>query len=1057
MSRKKRNNEDENERKAGGILAFFGKKSVRVSALYVALFGLCTAGAYWFTPYLNGSLNDDYNEDDNSTGLSNTDRFMSKLTELSGFKGTINTLKVTFPDNDNNDSTHNEASLKSGSKIIVAMPDTDHIGFHLDTEFTLSTPGSDIKDVTKPMFVNYDSNNLYISMLGAKYKYLSEDYETILDNVIEVLGKDGVTIPSSFYETIEKIFGGLMGGAGDGASPDMGVNFTEKNASKDGHSFVCTISLNGSDYDINMTSDNDFNLTSVNANLDFGSVQLDLDVATDLKNVTLGSLSQFVPEDKDSYVSLVNMHGIFKKIANLASAKAFDVSFDGALTYKYGKEGEKKDDAINVSALASLDIEKSDYRLSMEAKGDKENAEKISLAYLPSTLENPQSAYLNYNDVYKVAANQTTIDALMGRVKDSTSGGNNSFDAEKLFGLFSFITDSEVMKAIADGHYQAVLNMIDDLETSNDKIVAGIELKGLGFGENAKILATIDGHEKEGENALHLLKVEIKDIALKDTMFNGVLTLDDHLETSFDTKGYNSLDKLPDIYDQVTDLAKEKRAGLGIDANIKLEDDKNIALRGAMQFDANASLGTGALTIEEPLKKHLLTTDFDKNQVHLQYQDAEETNEKGTLAKISISSIQDLVSYISSLTDNTRFQDRFLTPLGGAIGEVALSSTLSEVMDGHYSSLLGMGILKNYTFSDSQSVFTVNAKALGLDKDLSFAVNYGSKASLNKEGEVTAKVDSLELLETEFNGVKMGLKISLKDYDASLTKRLSYAEDEYNDFSMVSDLTKALINTATDFDTYHVKAACDVTLWTANIIHLDMDMLANYTNNGWEYYLKLSNIPLIPAVNSQYSIFYGYTRSVEAVIKDEKVYLLGVNPFGKHGYLTEEDRTNNGEKIDWTETNAGNFSFDYLKNNENLLKFILGDVLNVQPYYLNQIKPSESTIETSKGISLNQKLAYEKVLESTSFDSETNDYSMTLNVGALLSSDYVVKATLGAKTNNDNYLTQVAIDAFAFAGVRVDFSLYMELMDVGQKMSESLKASFDNVVTQGENGVTHTI
>ena len=118
MSKKKRD-EEENKNKARGIFAFFGKRSVRLGALYVALFGLSTAGAYWFTPYLNGSLNDDY-QDSDSTGLSNTDRFMSKLTELSGFKGTINTLKVSFPDNDNNESTHNEASLKSGSKIIVA-------------------------------------------------------------------------------------------------------------------------------------------------------------------------------------------------------------------------------------------------------------------------------------------------------------------------------------------------------------------------------------------------------------------------------------------------------------------------------------------------------------------------------------------------------------------------------------------------------------------------------------------------------------------------------------------------------------------------------------------------------------------------------------------------------------------------------------------------------------------------------------------------------------------------------------------------------------------------
>lgn len=1029
----------------------FNKKAVKFGVLYVTLFGLSAAGAYWFTPYLNGSLDDDYREAPSQ--MTDVDRFMSKLTSLTGFKGTINELNFSFPDNDGVSSTYNVFKLKEKSQILLSMPDMDHLGFHLDTVFTLSTPGSDIPDVSKPMFVNYDGQDLYLSMLGAKYKYLASDYETIMDDIIEVVGKDGVTIDPSFYTFIEGLIGGIASGGSGVSMPEMAVSFVEKEeAPKDAHAFTCTITLGGNDYAIDMTSDNDFNLTSIKADVRYKDFAFKVDIDTDMNGAPVGSLASLAPADKDSYTSVVNMHGVFKKIANLAKTKSFDVAFEGGLTYKY-KNGETKlDDSILVSAGASLNFDKNDYRLDLELKGNEEQLsfKKMGLAYLPAESDLPNAAYLNYNDVYKVSMDTMTMDALMGKVKDSIgSSASSSFDAKKLSGLFSFVTDSEVMKAISSGHYQAVVNMIDDLKTSNDKIVAGINLSGLGLGENAKVVATVDGLSEANSK---LLKVEIQNIALSDTLFNGTLTLDSYSGRAFSRTGFNDLKKMPDVYDQFASIAKNEKAGIGLEAKI----GSDVTLNGSLQFDAKNLLGTGKIEIDEPNKKHLLKTDFNKNDVRLQYQDAELLNEKGTLAKISIKSVHDLIDYLLTVTKSERFERRFLSPLSSAIGEVALSSTLTDIVNGRYSVLTETDILKGYTFTDDRSVFTVNAAALGLDKDLSFAINYASEAIAGEGGEVTHKVESLELLETEMLGTDMSLKIIFGDYNDDKTSNLSFGDEEFNDFSHVSTLTEALLNTATDFDTYHVKASADVTLWTANIIHAEIDFVANYAEAGWEYYVKVSDIPLIPAINSQYNIFLGYKRSVELVFKDGTVSLLGVNPFGKHGYETEEDRQNNGEKIDWTETNAGTYSKEYLSSNENLLKFLLGDVLNVQPYYLDQIASSGTSMDMDmSALSIGGKLAYEKVLESTSFDPITNDYSMTLNVGEMLNSDYVVKAELGAKVNDGNYLTQLSLSAFAFAGVRVDFDLCAQLLDVGEPLSASLRNAMSNVVSKAEAGIQH--
>ncbi len=1048
-------NEEEKKSKKKGFIAFFGKKGVRLTALYIALFSLSAGGAYWFTPYLNGSLNDDYAGDnsDYGTELSNTDRFMAKLTGMTGMKGVINTLSVSFPDNDGNDATKNVVSLSSGSKLLFAMPDTKNIGFHLDTVASLSTTNSDIADVSKPMLINYDNNDLYVSVLGAKYKYLSTDYEQILDDVISVLGKDSVTIGSSFYAWVETLIAGMTGNAG--SMPEMSVSFTETSSTESSHSYTCTITSDGVDYPIDMTSDADFNLTSVKTSLSFGDIDVDVDISTDMNGSSIKAISSLAPEDKDSYVSVVNMNGVFKKIAGLVKSKSFDIALEGSFSYKYGKEGEKKDDSILLSGFANVDLGKEDYRAGIEVKdpNSSDYSQKVNLAYLPSDDASEKEAYLDYNGVFKASMDQITMDAMMGRISDVADSSDSSFDKSKLEKLFSFVLESDVMNDLSEGHYQSAIEAIDDLKTENDKIIASVNLKGLGFGENAKIVATIDGNGQEGSNDIKLLKIEIKNIALKETNFNAVITLDEYGAVSFDKTGYNRLDKLPDVYDQMSSLANDKKAALDIDASIKA-GETNIGVSGLAQFDAEKKLGTAKISIDEPSKKHLLTTDFNETNVHMQYQDAEKTDEKGTLAKISISSVKELIDYVSSLMNNERFEKRFLSPISSSIGEVALSSTLQSIIDGKYSVIASTKILESYTFTDERSIFTINPKALGLDKSVSFAINYASTPSVDKEGELTYKVDSLELLETEINGVKAALKISLGEYDNANESALTYSEGEYNDFSSVASLAKAAINTATDFDTYHVKAEADVTLWTANIIHLDIDFVANYTESGWEYYAKLSNIPLIPAVNSQYSIFVGYTRSVELVYKNGTFYLVGNNPFGLHGYETDEDRES-GTKIDWNETNSGTYGKEYLSNEENLLKFVLGDVLNVQPYYLNMISSSDGESVASLPLGSDMKLAYENVLEDVSYDADTNDYSMDLNIGAMLDADYVIKASLGAKVNDSGYLTKLGLSAFVFAGVRVDFSLNAELVEVGETLSDSLSSSISDVIATAEIGDTH--
>lgn len=1022
-----------------------GKKGVKVAALYTGLFALAAGAVYLSAPFFNGSFGSDDNGSIPETPLSNTDRFMAKLTETTGMKAEIKRFALDFPDKDNKKETYNRVSLKEGSKLLLAMPDTSHIGFHLDTAFTLETPGSSIASVKKDLFVNYDNQDLYLSFLGAKYKYEGSTYNEIMDNILSVLGAGDVTVSDNFYDVILGLFGSIKGG--ESSDTNFGFSFKEtsdKDASV--HEFVCTLTIGEDDYEIGMSSDADFNLTGVKTEIVYQDITLNLDIVTDVKGGSLQTIASMTPKNPDSYVSLVNMNGVFTKVAKLVKGKRFGVTLDASLTNAIN---ETEKDVTSLAMGASIDYGKGDYRLGLDLynPSDRSYSQKIDLAYLPKTEDALESAYLSYNDAYKVSLDRLSMDALISRIQKSSEGAGE-IDTTKALGLFSFLTESEVMQALSEGHYQPVVNMIDDLVTENDKIIAGINLKGLGLGEKSKVSVTIDGNKGEGENVIKLLSVTFSDIELGQVALNGTLSLDPIEEElpAFERTGYNSLEKLPDIYDQFSDLANSKRFGLDLDVDLLKGEEKAMALDGSLQFDVSKTLGTGVVTLDAAGKKHRLTTDFNETDVRLQYQDAEKAEEKGTLAKINISTITDLVSYLGDLMG----ESTATVTLDGAssvMAEVAIANIIQEVQAGHYSVLASTKLLKSYSWSDTQSVFTVDGDLFGLSMDPTFSINYGKKG----DGENAKNVVDSVSLSLGIQDMKADATLSLKDYDAEKETSIDpkYAASDYNDFSYVNSFARALGNTAS-LDTYHVKAEADVTLWTADLLHLDLDFAAYQGEKGYEYYVKLSNIPLIPAVNSPYSVFFGYTRSLELLYKEDTVYLSGINPFGEHGYLSDEDREA-GKRIDWTEKNAGTFSKDYLSKNENLLKFLLGDVLNVQPRLLAEIKPSDTSMPAMPFDP--SKLSYEKVLESTSYDEATGDYALDLNIGAMLNSDYVVKASLGAKKDNDNRLSQVSLSAFVFAGVRIDLSFQAALIDAGNPLDETTKeniASLQETAIKGE-------
>lgn len=1071
MDEKKDLKEKETESsKKNKFLDILTKKGVRFALLYVSIFGITAGAAYWITPFLDGSLEvKNYSQPNENKGLSGTDKLMAKLTTLTAVEANINDLSFSYLDKE---GKTNEVSFKEDSTLYFSMPSTNDISFYTDTTITLKTLGSDIAPFSKSLTALLSSGSLFISLnndgkdnFGPKIRYdNTNDYDTLFENLMDIFGPDFNEIDPSVYSFLDSILGNF----GNFDSPDINVEFLEdeKASTENKHVFTVNLEMDQKPYAINLETDKDYNLTKVLANLDFSGTTINIDIDLTLNGDVAKKIVSYIPSDISSYTSVINLHGVFSKICNIVKAERFSLSLDGSLTNK------KLDNGLTLSLDSAIDYKNNDYRVDLDLKDQKDLNNKdafyqnIRFALLPN-LEKKSDAYFDYNGVMKAKMDYSVLEALISRISNLSSINNVSFDSQKLLKLFSFVTESEVMKEVSNGRYQTILNMVDDLTLKDNFLEAKIHLNKLGFGENSLITITagenLSNEEYlKTENKPNIFKINLTDISFSDYSFSGSINIgEDFTSTQEKIKfvaldTYHNMSALPSIYDQIEGVVNSKEAGLAINASMEGIPGTKLSLNGNLNVDIDDTLVNGSVVLKEEnanfTKNHLVNFGLNQNEAKVQYTDEEEKETNlGTLAKFSFSTFTDLFSFLKILPDDTNFNNRFIKGLNLDLSEIALSLSLKDIIANNFTALATTKVLISSSLNDEESVFVLNGALFGFEEGNNITIALTYENGVYSEKDNNRQLKAIELRDLSLGSIKINASIGLTSYQNKST--LPEVDDsKYNDFSHVGELLKAGIKTASDFNTYDIHGEMAVTLWTTDIISLDMDFVANYTDSGWQYYLKLSNIPLIPALNSKYSMFTGYRRSVQIFYKEDKIYLLGENPFGEHGYLTEEDRIN-GKKHDWSESNKGIYSSSYFKKNSNLLPFILGDVLNLQPYYLSKIASSETS---NSGLDINallsgsflkEKLATEKVLEKTTYDPLTHDYGLYLDIGTLLNTSFVAKMILGAKTNG-TYLSQIAMEMMVFAGVKINFAFSASLNNVSTGLlSDEINSSINNLLS----------
>lgn len=1034
---------------SSSISKFFEKRNVRAGLIFALIAAMSGTITYFVMPRITqGDANGGYVDDDYvPPEMSSVDQFASKLTEATGVEGSLD-LEITFPDKDGDDSTMNVVTIDDAS-LKVAMPSTGNLAFDFQGAIVYNDWSTEnIEKATT--HINLCDKDAYIDVWGAKIAYLDTEYKSLIGELISIFSDSIIKVPDELYDLLDKLSGDSEENEDEPSSSednsslaDTSMDWTIIEEGQTENKYKLDIGFADLTITLNLISDKDYNLKRVYIeDFKYEDITINLNFNASINNNAVEAIRDNVPSDYQNYTSLLNLKGILRKVGKAVAKERFNIDLDLNINHS----DKDIDENIAVALDGNVNFGTKNYlaNLTLANAADNTYAQNLNLAYI--TKDEDSNAYVNYNDITKASMNLITLEALLGRMEND----GDSQDLSYLSSIFDFVFDSEVVKQVQKGRYDIIADEIEKVEVSTNKIILKLKMDKLGFGNDAIAIVTFDGMSNAP-----ISKIELSDVKAKNFALDGTININTYEAFSFDTVGYYNMEHLPDIFDQVSDLVDTKQASLTLDGTILDEKNYGLEISGSTSFDANAKEGTGSAILshktENYIKNHLFAMDVDTKQAYFNYNDNDKREEyAGLNGLFSISNIQDLIEMIEDLTGEESFQKRF----GGIFSSLEQDSAtgiINDVINGKYASLVSSKILNKCDISTSGVDLVINGEVFSLENDIEVLIAFEdtTKPVTDENGEVTNKiirnVKSVTLKDFVISSMTVNLTITLGKYDAklsSLDKNL-----EYTDFSSVSTLAEYALNTMSKLNTYHLKSSMSVILWTADIITLDVDMYIDIEDEGTKIFGTLSNIPLIPAVNNDTWLFgdhgedASFYREVSFYYDSTNVYVQGINPFG---IFEAEDDDGNITEYDLTEIQNYKYETEYFKSTDNILHFLLKDVINMQDRLLKKIDTNGIALPESK-----EAMSTERLFDSFAYDKDDISWDLSLDLGALLNNDFLKNLDISFGGTGDKYLNSLSMDLVIFAGVKIEIIGNFQLENVGG--NDFPKDSFNAYISKHQN------
>ena len=878
-----------------------------------------------------------------------------------------------------------------------------------------------------------------------------------------------------------------LGGLEEGET-GVGVKVDERETT-DGYDFAINLEIRREDEEGNLSGDSFDVMISVNkeyrlTRVDLGTIDLDVIKISGAINIDYIKDHKVIsPEDVNypkynadyHYVEVINYKGWLQKIANFLNEdnQKFGLDFDFSLSDANTEIGAIKG---NINADFSSIIDLSNYKVNKEGlkKNKLDLGNKIrndatfglnvnmfgqnSVEYGNLSLKYVNGeGYINLNEsldednnlisVLKAKIETETmnwiIDELPGMFKD-VSYENNTTSA--LTSLFSFITESDLVKGIQDGDYSVVLDMLKDLKNDEKGIELVLDLSSVGLGDESTISLVLDARTGE-ENKI--LNIDANNIEVGSLKLNASIKSNGYQDVVLgEESSYDSLSFLPTVFDQVHDIMGEKK--LGFDINGSLLDNKNlgIVLNGEGQLDYGTKFGFGNLTIDQYKYEnkglwysHKLYLDVDNrdgdyanNNVFFSYGDLDNKNIKG---KVTVQSLLDMIDVFKTFIDDVKDNKKFTKFIDPIMKTLSLGEFSDIINSKDYFRFIKNDVLKSVRRNGNSIDIVIGGALFGMNSDMNISVNLAND-----------KLDSLEIKNVAIKEKTLNLKVSLKEYDDNKVSKLKES-DAYIDFSTISLLVKFGLNT-TKNDYYHLTANIDLNALAIINASFEMDVHVLIKDEYVKIYGVIPDAKLLNLLGSAVQDYGVTAQSVKSEFTFESYDVNDPNrEDGVGGYFhikTTETKIITGRKvIKHFKTTSKN-----LIKSENIMAYLLNDLLLIKTSITDMI----GNVSTDKD-EYAPAGDFTNLFTSTgySYNESKNQWKVGINLNEITGIDALRELELVINGRNDETLSSLVASLNIKASlvtIKLGADITLDALDLTvTNWSNSIESAFNTI-----NGVS---
>lgn len=934
-------------------------------------------------------------------GENSLSKFASALNDSHGFGG-----KLSF-----------DASFQtkeSSRKCDLHFKD-GNFSFYKDGEMALHLDGSLLYDkASLPFLVHYSDNNAYMSILGARYSYKTDDFDSLFDSIISIFGADSIKIPDSFYSWIDR----LLNAKGDEEKKDFEGEFALESENAEKHLFSWRFDslFDGKIY---FEADPYFQLTSIYSDsLKGEGFECSFKYEISKEESSLNSIRSLTPKDASSYSPIVNSMGLVRKVSDIVKSKKAGVSFKG--NFKNKTNFSKKEEVIedfDLQGFTYFDVNNKRFHGKVTFGGyDLEDERgETTLSFFTNILENDSwKAFVDYNDLMKLSMTSMTFDEVLGLFEKSegTSGLADS--------VVSFLADNSLIKDIQNGCYSGAFELIQNIESGNNLITVNLNLNPLGLGEDSHLSLTLNAQNNGVSQAI-----------FENTTFGSVsiekliITLEDFVDFSYSEEGYFEMDGLPTFASQMQSLFQKKRANISFNASVL--DASGLGypeISGNVFFDLNSDKkkGSGDVTLKHKVEdggtknNHVkvdVTGALDSDVTRFHYNDGDSNNE-GMRGQMTIKDLHSVIELAVGLyNDNDPRFAKFFDPLRAAL----TSNAIGALTANRFGPLVASKVILSSNLSRDAWRFKFDANAFGLQKGTSFDILLSFK---NDE------IQSLQIVDLKTSDQTINATISFVSSqfdDANLSIVNDFKEGNYYQFDGIDSLLKAALNESKR-ESFHLysdsfKASLDILSFIKGFqLDMNMDFYIYVKNEVVKVYGVVSNINNRQLLFGS-SLFRHHKAGAEYNRRTAVIYYDNVDPSSlggeekalpdQKGYLYVAGSNTYKVAFSSKQTitdDVVKYSTNQLSDTKTVLHLVLFDILGID--LENKL---DSMLETKQTTT-----AYENLLTNYQFENSNNapSWKIGVDLSALANSSVLKKLNVqidgGQKgTSSEDYLSSLTL------------------------------------------------